>query len=217
MTVKRLLYISANTKPEDMSSSKTVARMLVNRMLAKAQDMKLEEVDLYKEHIPQLKHAYFASRNALVNEEAKKKLSREEQGEIDQINKLCDQFVSADIYVLAAPMWSLSFPAPVKEYLDCVVQADKTIKFDNNKPHGLLGDRPRFFVYVQSSGGHIPWLIRPALNKGLNYVHDIVRFIGIGIFEELLVDGTGTTEDERQEAIDKAAAKIDVVLGNILL
>jgi len=104
----------------------------------------------------------------------------------------------------------------VKEYLDCVVQAGKTIEFDNNKPHGLLGDKPRFFVYVQSSGGSIPWIIRPALNKGLNYVHDIIRFIGIGVFEELLVDGTGTAEAERQTAIRKAAARIDGLLGSIL-
>jgi FMN-dependent NADH-azoreductase len=214
--MRKLLYISANPKPEDMSSSKTVARMLVNRMLSKSQELNLEEVDLYQDHIPQLKHAYFAGRNALINEEAKAKLSPEEQSEVDRINALCDQFVSADWYVLAAPMWSLSFPAPVKEYLDCVVQAGKTIEFDNNKPHGLLGDKPRYFVYVQSSGGSIPWLVRPALNKGLNYVHDIMRFIGIGVFEELLVDGTGTTEDERQAAIRKAAAKIDGLLGSVL-
>ncbi len=215
--MKRLLYISANTKPEEMSSSRTVARMLVNRILAKSPDLDVEELDLYEAHIPQLKHAYLAGRNALVNDEAKSKLSSEEQREVDRINALCDQFRSADVYVLAAPMWSLSFPPPVKEYLDCVIQAEKTITFDNgNKPHGLLADKQRSFVYVQSSGGHIPWLVRPALNKGLNYVHDIVRFLGISMFEELLVDGTGTTEEEQQEAIHKAIGKIDVVLANIL-
>lgn len=215
--MKKLLYISANTKPEELSSSRTVARRLVNRIMAAAPDTKLTEVDLYAEHIPQLKYCYFESRNALVSEEAKKKLTLEEQAEIDRINKLCDQFRAADIYVLAAPMWSLSFPAPVKEYIDCVVQAGKTIAFDGGKPHGLLNDRTRAFIYVQSSGANIPWLIRPALNKGLNYVQDIVRFIGVSVFLELLVDGTGFTEEERQKAIEKATAKIDGVLENILL
>jgi len=215
--MKRLLYISANPKPEDLSSSKTVGRMLVNRMLARSQDLKLEEVDLYKDHIPQMKHTYFAGRSALVSDEAKKKLPAEEQSEVDRIKALCDQFVFADLYVLAAPMWSLSFPAPVKEYLDCVIQAGKTIEFDdNNKPHGILDDKPRSFVYVQSSGGNIPRLIRPALNKGVNYVHDIMRFIGIRIFEELLVDGTGTSEPNREKAIRKAAGRVDDVLNNVL-
>ena len=215
--MKKLLYISANTKPEEKSVSKTVARMLVNRMMEKSKDMALEELDLYQAHIPQLKHAYLAGRSALVNDEAKKRLSPEEQSEIDRINALCDQFCAADIYVLAAPMWSLSYPPPVKEYLDCVIQAGKSIAFESSKPRGLLGDKPRSFVYVQSSGAHIPWLLRPALNKGLNYVHDIVRFLGIRVFEELLADGTGVTEAERQTAMRRAADKLDGVLGSILL
>jgi FMN-dependent NADH-azoreductase len=210
--MKRLLYITANTKPEELSSSKTVGRRLVNGILAKYRDIELEEVDLYEQHIPQLKHVYFESRSAIVSSEARSKLSPEEHGEVDQIIALCDQFRAADIYVLAAPMWSLSFPAPVKEYIDCVVQAGKTIAFKDNKPYGLLDDRPRLFIYVQSSGGNIPWIIRPALNKGLNYVHDIVKFMGIERFEELLVDGTGTTEDERLAAIQNATERIDGVV-----
>ena len=211
----KLLYITANTKSEDMSSSKTVGRKVVNTIANKFPDTQIQEVDLYKEHIPQLKHCYFESRSAIVNEEAKNKLSVEEQNEVEQIIKLCDQFKEADIYVLAAPMWSLSFPAPVKEYIDCVVQSGKTIEFDNKKPHGLLNDKKRTFIYVQSSGGSIPWIIGPALNKGINYVQDIVRFMGIKDFEELLVDGTGTTEIERQESIRKATQKIESIVDNM--
>lgn len=214
--MKKLLYITANTKSEEMSSSKTVGRKVVNAILEKIPDIQIQEVDLYKEHIPQLKHCYFESRSAIVKVEAKNKLPTEEQKEVEQIVNLCDQFKDADIYVLAAPMWSLSFPAPVKEYIDCVVQSGKTIKFDNNKPHGLLDDKKRAFIYVQSSGGSISWIIRPALNKGLNYVKDIVKFLGIDNFQELLVDGTGTTEEERQESIKKATDKIDSIVENIL-
>ncbi len=210
--MKKLLYISANTKPEDLSSSKTVARELVNRLMSNDPELQLEEVDLYKEHIPQLKHIYFESRSTIISEEARSRLSAKEQEEVNQIIRLCDQFRDASVYVLATPMWSLSFPAPVKEYIDCVIQAGKTIEFENNKPHGLLDNKFRWFIYVQSSGGHIPWLIRPALNKGLNYVHDVMRFMGIGRFDELLVDGTGTTEEERREAIAKAVNKIDNLL-----
>ena len=208
--MKKLLYITVNSKPEDMSSSKTVGRKLVNSILTKHPSMIMEEVDLYKEHIPQLKHCYFESRSTIINDEALSKLSNEEQEEAKQIVKLCDQFINADVYVLASPMWSLSFPAPLKEYIDCIILANKTIAFDENKkPYGLLNDKSRTFIYVQSSGANIPWIIRPALNKGLNYVHDIMKFIGITKFDELLVDGTGTTELERLEAIERAEAKIN--------
>lgn len=213
--MNRMLYISANPKPETMSASRTVARALVNRIMEKYRDIELESLDLYEQHIPQLKHSYFAGRSTIISDEERKRLPENEQKEVKQIIRLCDQFRDADLYILAAPMWSLSFPAPVKEYIDCVVQAGKTIEFIDDKPHGLMGNKERLFIYVQASGAHIPWLIRPALNKGLNYVHDVMRFIGISRFEELLVDGTGTSEDEREDAISRAIKKIDDVILSV--
>ena len=206
--MKKLLYIIANSKTEEQSSSRVVSRRLVNEILEKVPGVQLEEVNLYEEHIPQLKGCYFEGRSTVVSSDARKKLTAEEQKEVEKIESLCDQFKAADLYVLAAPMWSLSFPAPVKEYLDCIIQSGKTISFQENKPQGLLGDKERVFIYVQSSGGNIPWILKPALCKGLNYVHDIIKFIGINTFDELLVDGTGTTEEERQNTMKTATDKI---------
>ena len=205
----KLLYITANPKEEHQSSSKTVGRRVVNAIKAKIPDIQVEELDLYKDHIPHLKGCYFQGRSAVVNEQAKSQLTPEEQKEIDTINKLCDQFRDADVYVLAAPMWNMSFPPVVKEYIDCIVQSGKTVEFKDNKPHVMLGNKRRVFIYVQSSGGSLPWIVKPVLNKGMKYVEDIMKFLGIDIFEEILVDGTGTTEEERQSAILKATKKID--------
>jgi FMN-dependent NADH-azoreductase len=213
--MKRLLYIIANSKVEEQSSSRTVSRRLVNAILEKISDVELEELNLYEHHIPQLKGCYFESRSAIVSSEARNKLTVEEQEEIAKIEHLCDQFKAADIYVLAAPMWSLSFPSPVKEYLDCIIQSGKTISFENNKPYGLLDDKQRIFIYVQSSGGKIPWILKPALSKGLNYVHEIMKFVGINVFDELLVDGTGVTEEERQNAMKIATDKIPQLVDNL--
>jgi len=213
--MKKLLYIIANSKSEEQSSSRTVSRRLVNAIMEKVNDVELEELNLYENHIPQLKGCYYESRSAIIKAEARNLLSAEERKEVAVIEQLCDQFKMADIYVLAAPMWSLSFPAPVKEYLDCIIQTGKTISFENNKPYGLLDDKPRTFIYVQSSGANIPWILKPALSKGLNYVHDVMRFVGINTFDELLVDGTGETEEERQYAIKTAVSKIPALIERL--
>jgi FMN-dependent NADH-azoreductase len=212
--MRKLLYITVNSKPEQLSASKTVGRAFVNRFMEKYPEFKVEELDLYKEHIPRLEYEYFESRNCIVNEEAASKLPEKEQREVQKIAELCNQFIEADVYVIAAPMWSLSFPAPLKEYIDCIVQAHKTITFPEKgeKPEGLLNDKPRAAVYIQSSGGNIAWMMRPILDKGLDYIEDIMKFIGINQFEKLLVDGTGTTEEERYTAIEKAKAKIDGII-----
>lgn len=214
---KKLLYISVNSKPEDLSSSKTVARAFINKFLEKYNDFHVEEVDLYKDHIPRLEYQYFESRNAIIKEEDAEKLDQKDQKEIKRIRELCDQFVDAQVYVIASPMWSLSFPAPLKEYIDCIVQVGKTIEFVNNKPKGLLDNQGRVLVYIESSGGKIPWILDPVMDKGENYVASIMRTLGIKKVEELMVSGTGTTEEERQEAISNAIEKIDEIINSISL
>lgn len=215
--MKKLLYITVNSKPEHLSASKTVGRAFVNSFMEKYPEFQIEELDLYQEHIPRLEYEYFESRNCIVSEEATSKLPEKEQKEVRKIVELCNQFIEADVYVIASPMWSLSFPAPLKEYIDCIVQAHKTITFPEKggKPEGLLNDKPRTVVYIQSSGGNIAWIMRPIFNRGLDYIEDIMKFIGINKFERLLVDGTGTTEEEKRTAIDNAKEKIDGIIEKI--
>ena len=215
---KKLLYISVNSKPENLSSSKMVARKFINKFLERNGDFKVEEVDLYKEHIPRLEYQYFKDRNCVISEEEAKKLPEKDQKEIRKIRDLCDQFISAQMYVIAAPMWSLSFPAPLKEYIDCIVQEEKTISFEKGKkPKGLLDDKERAVVYIQSSGGNIPWILDPIMDKGENYVAQIMKARGIKNVQELKVDATGTTEEERENAIRDAEEKIDSILDRINL
>lgn len=211
----KLLYIIVNSKPEEQSSSRKVSRKLVNRILEANEGCELEEVNLYDEHIPRLKYNYFKARNAIVGGEEYNNLTEEDKKEVDRINELCDQFISADLYVIAAPMWSLSFPAPLKEYIDCVVQLDKTMSINEKKVKGLLDDKVRKMVYVQSSGGPVPWLLRGKISQGVEYVEDIMKFLGIKVFKELLVDGTGDERDSKIDAEYKAISKIDTLVDDL--
>lgn len=213
--MKKLLYITVNSKPEEQSASRTVGRALVNEILAEYNEFQLEELDLYKAHIPRLEYQYFASRNCMLDKEALEKLPPKEQEEVHQIVKLCDQFREADVVVIATPMWSLSFPAPLKEYIDCIIQVGRTITFEGKMPKGLLDDRPRTVVYVQSSGADIMWMMNPFFNKGLHYIEDMMKFMGIKKFDELLVDGTGDTPEEKEKAIEKAKKKIKAVVKHL--
>ncbi|KEZ86800.1 FMN-dependent NADH-azoreductase [Clostridium sulfidigenes] len=213
--MKKLLYITVNSKPEELSASKTVGRTFVNKFLENHKEFILEELDLYQCHIPRLEYEYFEKRNCMIKEEDFSKLNEKQQEEVHKIVKLVDQFKEADLYVIAAPMWSLSFPAPLKEYIDCIVMDGKTIKISENKMEGLLNDKPRAMVYIQSSGAPIPWMLRSIFNKGLDYVRDIMKYIGIKKFEELLVDGTGFTEEERREAIEEANKEVNKLIEEI--
>ncbi len=211
--MKKMLYITVNSKPESLSSSKTVGRAFVNRFLARYPEFKMEELDLYKEHIPQLKYQYFNGRNSIVDVLNINNLNNEEKKEVKRIMQLCDQFKSADMYVIAAPMWSLSFPPQLKAYIDCIVLDKRTIKIKKGeKPDGLLNDKKRGFVYIQSSGADLNMITEMFMDKGLHYVKGIMKALGIKNCEELLVDGTGSTEEERLKAVKKAENHIDNVI-----
>lgn len=211
----KLLYIIVNSKPEAESSSRKVSRRLVDKILNNNPDCILEEINLYDDHIPRLEYKYFKDRNCIVDEEGYNKLDEKDKKEVDRINQLCDQFKSADIYVIAAPMWSLSFPAPLKEYIDCIIQSGKTMILNEDKIKGTLDDKERKMIYVQSSGGPIPWILRGKINQGVEYVEDIMKFLGIKKFKELLIDGIGFDRDSKIEAEEKAIKKIDNIIDDL--
>jgi FMN-dependent NADH-azoreductase len=108
--VGKILYLIASSKPEQLSASRTVGRDLVNRLSELHRDDTVEELDLYAANIPRPRWNYFGSRSCLVTGQALTSLPLDQQAEVKRMESLCSQFISADIYVLAAPMWSLSFP-----------------------------------------------------------------------------------------------------------
>lgn len=211
----KLLYIIVNSKPESESSSRRVSRKVINKLLEVHPDCILEELNLYDEHIPRLEYRYFKQRNCVVDKEEYDKLPDQDKKEVDRINQLCDQFISADIYVIGAPMWSLSFPAPLKEYIDCIVQVNKTMIISNGKVKGILDDKERKMIYVQSSGGPVPWLLRGKVSQGVEYVEDIMKVLGIKKFKELLVDETGFERDSKIDAEYKAIKHIDALIDDL--
>jgi FMN-dependent NADH-azoreductase len=213
--MKKLLYIPVNTKPESISTSKAVGREFVNRFLAKNPDYELIEIDICNEYVPELNYKYYKGRAELVTGEEYSKLTKEEKQAVDRINQLSDQFVSADVYVIAAPMWSAFFPARLLTYIDCVIQKDKVIKISAEEVQGLLNDKDRMAVYIQSSGGVFPRILSGKINHGTNYIEDIFKFIGIKDFHKLMVEGTGKNQNGIEDAKEKAFEEMDKIISNM--
>ncbi len=213
--MKKLLYIPVNSKPEHLSTSKTVGREFVNRFLEKNSNYELEELDLYYEDIPEINYKHYKRRAEPVSGPDYDALPQEDKNIIDRINQLCNQFLSADTYVIAAPMWSVMFPSRLKRYFDCIIQNNKVIKVSPKKVEGLLDDKERNMVYIQSSGGDYPKIIGRKFNHGVNYCHDIFKFLGVKRFERLMVEGVDVPDIGKEEAIRKAFKDMDSIIDKI--
>jgi FMN-dependent NADH-azoreductase len=213
--MKKMLYISVNTKPEEMSTSKTFARDFINKFIAANTDYSVEELDLYAANIPEIHHRFFTNRAEPVSGDAYNELSEPDKCAVDIINQLCSQFMSADMYVIATPMWSISFPSILKKYIDCIVINHRTIEIADDNTRGLLNDKKRDMVYIQSSGGVCPLLLSNKLNHGVEYCHDLFKFLGINKFERILIQGVDDKNIGKGHAIVKANREMESVLEKV--
>ena len=211
----KLLYITASTKPEESSVSKKAGRLFLNRFLSVNPGYAVEEIDVNTANLPEPNYRFFKGWVELVSGPEYEALSEQEREAADEIARLCDQFLSADLYVIAAPMWSMSFPSRLKQYVDCVMLNHKTIELSRQKARGLLCDKTRKMVYIQSSGGIYPKIIDWKFNYGVNYFHDLFKSLGIREFHKILIQGTDMTDVGPEKAMEAAAPDFDEVLEKI--
>lgn len=211
----KLLYITVNTKPEELSTSKTVGRRVVNKIVEET-GAELVELDLCQENIPEPDYKCFESRAQFVSGPAYDALTEQQKYCVDRATELSDQFLSADIYVIAAPMWSLMFPARLKMYLDCIMLNNKLIQISDDGVTGLLDDKDRRMIYVQSSGGNYPDLLWRKFNVGIDYFNDIFKFLGVEKFEKLLIEGVDMQDIGKDAALQDAYEKVDKVVKKAL-
>lgn len=213
--MQRLLYIPVNPKSEKKSTSKTVGREFVTRFLALNPDYELEELDLYSEEIPEINDRIMTGRAELVSGVQYDALSEADKKDADRVDALCDQFLRADTIVFAAPMWSISFPSRLKRYLDCILLNHRVIEASPQGVKGLLNDKERNMVYIQSSGGVYPKLLDGKIQHGVNYLQDLFKNLGVHKFEKILVEGVDTPDVGREKAIENALQDIENIVKKL--
>lgn len=72
----------------------------------------------------------------------------------DDLYRPARQFAEADVVVIAAPYWDLSFPAILKAYIEQINVVGLTFEYTKEgMPHGLC--RAKRLVYVTTAGGPI--------------------------------------------------------------
>lgn len=210
--MSKVLYISASSKPEDVSTSKTVARYMINQYKQKHPDDFVEELDLYESQIPMINYKLISGRASLVEGEEFDSLNDEEKEQINRINRLSNQFIDADKYIISAPMWSLFFPAILKQYMDCIIINGKLIDISNDKVKGLLDNKERKMIYIQSSGGIYPAIISWKLNQGAKYLEDVFGFLGVKSFKKVMIEGVDMNDVGKEQAITEAKEDVDYLL-----
>lgn len=145
--MKKILYVNACVRPE--SRTDYLARHLLSKL-----DGIIDEVRLQEEKIKALDLKTLQYRDSLI-----------EKGDFsDDIFRYARQFAEADMVVMAAPYWDLSFPAMIKDYMEAVSVQGLVFHYtDKGIPEGMTNIKK--VIYVTTAGGPVG-----DMNLGYDYI-----------------------------------------------
>ena len=114
------------------------------------------------------------------------------------------EFANADIILVAAPYWDLTFPAILKIYLENVTVCGITFYYtDSGIPKGLC--KAKKLYYVTTSGGPI------VHNFGYEYVEALCKeFYGISETHFISAEGLDILGADSEKILNKAIKNIQL-------
>jgi FMN-dependent NADH-azoreductase len=200
-----VLFITANPKPKDQSLSLSVAGEFLEAYRRESPGDQIVGIDVYKADIPYVDNDVLSGWGKLLKGAAFDSLPAEEQSKVTRINRMADQFIEADRYILVTPLWNLGIPPKMKAYIDTVVVAGKTFQYTEHGPVGLLKNKKA--VHIQARGGIYAQGPMRDFEFGDRYIRAILTFLGVESIESVIIEGADHLPDKAAEIKARAMEK----------
>lgn len=115
---------------------------------------------------------------------------------------LAMEFKEADIIVIAAPMWDLSFPSLLKLYVENISISGVTFKYTEHGVKGLC--KAKKMYYISTSGGNF------YEDFGFNYIKALANnMFGIKNVIKFSAEGLDIWGNDTKKIIDNALKQIE--------
>ena len=196
--MKNLLFVSASLAGKQSRSSR-IARELIDSLEAELGRIRVTERDLGDGTIRHLSGEYLqAIGTAPIHRTPRQQqLARMGDGMIEELE-------SADVIVIAAPMYNFTIPSTLKAWFDHVTRSGRTFRYTaEGRPQGLLKDKK---VYVVASRGGIYSGNSPvkALDFQEPYLRTMLSFIGLNDVTFVHVEGQRISPAEAEAGLQRA-------------
>lgn len=184
----KLLYIKASPKDAKCSNSITVAEAFLKEYKEVNKNAEVIIIDLYKDHPILIDNEILnvwceIDKGADISE-----IPFEKRSKVELVEIIANEFISADDYLIASPLWGLNINTLLKAYLDCVLMPGKTFTHDENgNIKGILKNKKA--IYIQSSGGIYDRSNPLNVDYASRYMKTIFNFMGVTDFNLINMDG----------------------------
>ena len=185
-----ILFIDACVRK--CSRTKRLAERVLEHLQGPVETVRLETIDF-----PKADEAFLMKRDACIA-----------AGDFsDPMFDLAKQFVRADVIVVAAPHWDLSFPAALKQYFEQINVVGLTFRYTNSDMQETLC-RAKKLLYVATAGGPVR-----SHDYGFGYIKAIgAEFYGIKDAALFCAEGLDIIGADTEAILHKTEAEIDRAL-----
>ena len=202
--MSKLLYIQASPRVQ-RSHSIAVADAFIETYKRTHPDDEIVTLNVFEASIPNFDGLAVQAKYTILHGQSH---TKEELQVWKDVERVIEQFTSADKYVLAVPMWNFGIPYRLKQYIDLLVQPGYTFSYSEDTGYqGLVVGKPMLAVYAR--GGEYPaGGGTEAFDLQTKYIELIFGFIGFEnirsvVVEPTLQGGPDVAEAKRQGAIGK--------------
>ena len=180
--MNKILFVNACVRKE--SRTRYLARQVLSRLEGMITEVKPAAITK-----PIVSERFILSRNDAT---ARRVFS-------DSAYAPAKQFAEADIIVIAAPYWDLSFPAILKAYFEQINVVGLTFEYtEDGRPQGLC--KAQRLIYVTTSGGPII-----SDEYGYSYIKALAQtFYGIQDVSQVKAEGLDVIGANVEEILKKA-------------
>lgn len=214
MPKSKVLYIHANPKSEKDSVSLSVGRNFINSYKKKNPSSEIIELDLFKTPLTLIDSDVMDAWGKLMRGKSFDSLNDIQKKKLGDIDKICSQFINADKYVFAAPLWNFNFPPQMKMYIDNILITGKTFKYTDKGPVGLLKDKNKKALIVVASGGVYSNEVASSFDHGAPYLKSVLSFIGIDDVKIVRAEGTNMFPQKLDSIRNDACKEVDHIAND---
>jgi FMN-dependent NADH-azoreductase len=188
----KLLHVDASITG-DHSVSRQVSAAIVKSLREVTPGLEVTRRDLTAAPLPHLTLAHLPGQPAVAGLEAEQADS----------NAVIDEFLTADVVVIGAPMYNFSVPSQLKAWIDRILVAGRTFRFTAAGPEGLAAGK-RVIVALSRGGFYGAGSPSAAAEHVESYLRAVFHLMGVPDVEFVLAEGVQVSPDHREKALKGA-------------
>jgi FMN-dependent NADH-azoreductase len=204
VTVANILLVTSSPRGK-ASYSNRVAAALAKALLEQHPGSHLVARDLAREPLPHIDSDFVDGQLVAVEARTAAHIRMLKLSDV-----LIDELMAADIVVIGTALINFMMPSTLKSWVDLLVRAGRTFKYQDGRPVGMAGGKK---VYVVEASGSIYSAGELAgANRLELWLRQILGFIGMTDLEFLKMEGIAVSPEVAAAALERALAGIQQLL-----